>query len=50
MLQATSKEVGDEDTSARCEGGEGGDGEVVKVMEGDQSLCPASLTALTLAE
>ena len=64
MLQATSREVGDEDTysvsrragdihscqynvctSARCEGGEGGDGEVVKVTVGDQSLCPALLTA-----
>ena len=32
-------------TSARCEGGDGGDGEVVKVTEGDQSLCPALLTA-----
>ena len=32
-------------TSARCEGGEGVEGEVVKVTDDDQSLCPASLTA-----
>ena len=32
-------------TSAKCEGGDGVDGEVVKVTEGDQSLCPASLIA-----
>lgn len=32
-------------TSARCEGGEGVEGEVVKVTRGDQSLCPASLIA-----
>ena len=32
-------------TSARCEGGEGVEGEVVKVEVEDQSLWPASLTA-----
>ena len=32
-------------TSAKCEGGEGVEGEVVKVTDGDQSLCPASLNA-----
>jgi hypothetical protein len=38
MLQATRIELGVADTSCRCEGGEGVEGEVVKENEVDHSL------------